>query len=110
MLYGRLAHRMGRRPPRCSRTRAGSSCCITSPRIRVKLGKSAMVSSSTGYSRRSSSTDTTFPARWASSRVRGPMPGPISSTPVCSSAPQAAAMSRGTQPWMRKFWPMALEK
>ena len=57
-----------------------------------------MVSSSTGYSRRSSSTDTTFPARWASSRVRGPMPGPISSTPVCSSAPQAAAMSRGTQP------------
>ena len=53
---------------------------------------------------------TTFPARRASCWVRGPMPGPISSTPVCRSAPLAAAISSGTQLSMRKFCPMDLEK
>ena len=44
------------------------------------------------------------------SDVSGPMPGPISSTPVRSSAPQASAVSRGTQLSMRKFCPMPLLK
>ena len=76
----------------------------------MKFSAPAMVSASTGRRDLSSSTAATLSARAQSSRVRGPMPGPISSTPVPLPAPLAWAMSRGTQASMRKFWPMALEK
>ena len=69
-----------------------------------------MVSASTGSRARSSSTATTFPARWANSAVRGPMPGPISSTPQPASAPEASAIRRGTSGSIKKFCPMDLEK
>ena len=45
-----------------------------------------MVSASTGRSFLSSSMDATLPARSASSAVRHPTPGPISTTPQLSSA------------------------
>ena len=69
-----------------------------------------MVSASTGRSFLSSSMDTTFPARPASSAVRHPTPGPISSTPQLPSAWEAADIAAGTAGSMRKFCPMDLEK
>ena len=69
-----------------------------------------MVSASIGSRERSSSTETTLPARWASSAVSGPMPGPISSTPQCSSASEDAAIRAGISGSIRKFCPMDLEK
>ena len=69
-----------------------------------------MVSDRMGRRDRSSSTETTRPARRESSWVRGPMPGPTSSTPQEGEAPDASAISRGTQSSTRKFCPMDLEK
>ena len=53
-----------------------------------------MVSASTGRSFWSSSTDATFPARPASSAVRHPTPGPISSTPQVLSAREQGEIPR----------------
>ena len=63
-----------------------------------------------GFSRSSTSTAQTFPARKDSCWVSGPMPGPISSTPTDLSTPDSSAMDAGTQGAMRKFCPFALEK
>ena len=52
----------------------------------------------------------TIPARRQSCWVSGPIPGPISSTPVVSSTPESSAIRAGTQGAMRKFCPFALEK
>ena len=67
----------------------GNSCAIrafrstlsTSCNTSLKLSTPAMVSASRGGRRSSTSMETTFAARFASSRVSTPMPGPISSTP-----------------------------
>ncbi len=69
-----------------------------------------MVSARMGRRVASNSTAATFSPRWASWAVRGPMPGPISSTPTPGAAPEASAACWGTQDWMRKFCPLLLEK
>ena len=68
---------MGRRPESRSAASAAEFSFITSPGTISTLGYGAIVSANTGSSDLSSSTETTLPARWASSAVSGPMPGPI---------------------------------
>ena len=53
----------------------------------------------------SSSTDTTFPARWHSSRVRHPIPGPISSTQSSFVICAASTIFARILPSIRKFCP-----
>ena len=76
----------------------------------VRFSFPAIVSASTLCKLRSTSTATTFFALQQSCCVRGPMPGPTSSTPQVSSIPASSTISRGTQLCVRKFCPFALEK
>ena len=105
-----MAQAMGRSPGNCRATRAGMSCFSTSPQRMSRLSNSPTVSRRMGSSRLSTSTAQTFPARRHSCWVRGPMPGPISSTPQDRSTPACSAMEAGTQGATRKFCPLALEK
>src|SRR5207245_2452816 len=76
-----------------------------SPSTMVTLASPRRVSPSARTQAESTSTPTTLAARWASSRVSTPRPGPTSTT--CSAGRTArAATSRSRWPRSaRKFWP-----
>ena len=63
-----------------------------------------------GSSFESSSMQTTFFARFASSAVSTPMPAPISITPLSESMPLSSAILGQTAGLTMKFCPSALEK
>ena len=100
---------MGRSPGSSACTRAGMSTFKISCQRMWRLEYSPRVSCKTGARLRSTSTAVTRPARRHSCWVRGPMPGPTSSTPQPRSIPDSSAIRWGTQAAMRKFWPLALE-
>ena len=109
-LYGRLAHTFHGRSPSVSAQTAQRSARSASANTRETLSYAPSVSPSTSRSRPSSSMAVTRPAVFASSAVRQPTPGPISSAPSAFVMPLSAAMRSGTHAAVRKFCPMDLEK
>ena len=107
---GRFAQAIGRRPANSSLTSAGILVFRMSPKMISRFSFPAIVSASTGWSVRSTSTATTFFACRHSCCVSGPMPGPTSSTPQVPSIPASSTIFCGTQLCVRKFCPLALEK
>ena len=74
------------------------------------LLKSVKVSSKTGIKRLSNSTDTTLFAIEASSYVRTPIPGPISTTASFFEIPQCLTILWQISGFIKKFCPRDLEK
>lgn len=73
------------------------------------FGYPSSVSPKTGKRRLSSSMETTFSARFASSTVSTPIPGPTSNTPMPGPTPHSSAIRGHTEGLMRKFCPKDLE-
>ena len=88
----------------------GKSHFIMSLFITLILSKEESVSLRTGKSDLSISTATTFFAQYASSLVKLPIPGPISSTQSSLVISDSSAIFSQTNLSVRKFCPKDLEK